>query len=632
MHVAVTAHHIESDAAGSARRAFWWSGAVLLAVKLVLIWRTPPFGDEAWYAWEARHLAWAYSDLPGLTAWLIRLGMETAGHSPFGMRWPFLLLATFVPWLIVRAALRFTDAKTAWLAGCCAWLLPLLGSLGFLALPDVPLTFAAALGFLALVRLRESVDATACLWLAVALVIGALSHYRFALLLLAGGVAVLCDARLRRTLREPRMWLVLAVGALAWLPLLIWNFEHHQAGFAFQLSERHPWSPHAGGLVFAVGHLASVGIPLLCTLIPAGLMAVRHWRDIASPVPWRLIAIAGGVPLLVYLSLAFFADQERVSFHWTLQAWLPWLALTPIVLTLWSKKAQRAFWITAVLWCALCLTAAAMLALPSMRERLATGRWYPDNFSGWREIATEVAKMQARDPRPLVADNFMLAAQLAFALPNEDIRVLDHPLNAKHGRAAQLDIWNLHFDESELLPRYRLIVEDSATPMKARLRYYQSLCRRLDSDLPPAEVLNVDHGRKRFLMFDLGGRFMLDRELMQSWRCRTPALAWIDLPAPNAGIEGDVLEVAGWAFKDGTGIARIDVLIDGEPVAQADYGFDAPQVAAFWQVSTDTAHPHVGFRARIDVSALTPGEHWLGLRLVANDGGVEEWPQQRLLR
>lgn len=629
--MAAPAPHIDIDAAASARRAFWWLGAILLVAKLVLALRMPPFGDEAWYAWEGQHPAWAYSDLPGLTAWMIRFGEEVAGHSTLGMRWPFLLMATLVPWLIVRAALHFTDARNAWLAGCCAWLLPLLGSLGFLALPDVPLTFSAALGFLALVRLRERVSAASSLLLALSLVIGALSHYRFALLLPAGGLAVLCDPLLRRTLRDPRVWLALMAGVLAWVPLLHWNLVHGQAGIAFQFSERHPWSPHAGGVVFALTHLVSVGV-LLCALLPAGLMAVRHWRDTSLRTPWRLIAVSGGVPLLAYLVLAFFADRERVTFHWTLQAWLPWLTLVPLVVARWSRRARWIFWLAAGMWALLCLVAATLMASSSMRERLAASRWYPDNFSGWNEIAAVVAERQSAEALPLVADNFMLAAQLAFALPDQDIRVLDHPLNAKHGRARQLTIWNLRFDESEPPSRFRLIIEDSATPMKARLRYYQSLCRRLDSDLVPLQVLNVDRGRKRFLVFDLVGGFALDRELMEPWSCRTPALAWIDQPAPDARIEGDVLEVAGWAFADGVGIARIDVLIDGVFVAQAGYGFDAPHVASYWQVSTDPAHPKVGFHARIDASGFAPGEHWLGLRLVARDGAVESWPEQRFVR
>ena len=54
----------------------WFIGLwlALLALKLVLAARLPLFVDEAFYWQEGRHLAWAYSDLPGLSAWLARIG------------------------------------------------------------------------------------------------------------------------------------------------------------------------------------------------------------------------------------------------------------------------------------------------------------------------------------------------------------------------------------------------------------------------------------------------------------------------------------------------------------------------------------------------------------------------------
>jgi hypothetical protein len=53
----------------------------LFLVKLMLVARLSPFGDEAFYWQESRHLAWGYSDLPPLTAWLIPLGETVAGHG-----------------------------------------------------------------------------------------------------------------------------------------------------------------------------------------------------------------------------------------------------------------------------------------------------------------------------------------------------------------------------------------------------------------------------------------------------------------------------------------------------------------------------------------------------------------------
>src|SRR5687767_13921647 len=129
----------------TARRAFWFLWALLLCFKLWIAARLPLFGDEAWYWLESQHPAWAYSDLPALTAWLIRLGTAVGGNTLLGVRWPFLALDMLVPWLVVRFALRWFGEAAAWRAGLLALLLPLLGGLGFLALPDTPLTLAAML-------------------------------------------------------------------------------------------------------------------------------------------------------------------------------------------------------------------------------------------------------------------------------------------------------------------------------------------------------------------------------------------------------------------------------------------------------------------------------------------------------
>ena len=77
---------------GSLRVKFVVLWAVLSLLKLALAWRLPLFVDEAFYAWEGQRLAWAYSDLPGLTAWLTRLGATVAGDSSLALRLPFLLL------------------------------------------------------------------------------------------------------------------------------------------------------------------------------------------------------------------------------------------------------------------------------------------------------------------------------------------------------------------------------------------------------------------------------------------------------------------------------------------------------------------------------------------------------------
>lgn len=608
---------------GSLRVKFVVLWALLCLLKLVLAWRLPLFVDEAFYAWEGQRLAWAYSDLPGLTAWLTRLGATVAGDSAFALRLPFLLLGVAVPWQVVGLARRTVGAGHAWQAGLLALLMPLSGWLGVMAMPDVPLVFAALLCLDGLLRCRAQPDVAGWIRLAAGLVIGGLSHYRFALVIAAGFAGLLLDPRARALLRRPALWLALALGAAAWLPLLGWNLAHAGAGWRFQMVERNPWAFHADGALWLPIQWLVV-TPMLFVLLVRTARGL--WRDEAYGDTRRLLAGVAAVAVAGYFALGFFADRERVSFHWPLAGWLVLVVAAPITLAQWRPWARRALVVLAACGLLAAFMFLAGAAWPSARAALADSRAYPAGFAGWDAIAQ---RLRADPPPPgtrLVADNFELAAQLTHALGRADVRVLDHALNHKHGRAAQLALWRALY-----APRGRdagvpawLVVEDSATPMKARLDYYHALCAQL-GPLPPPDVLDVDGGRKRFLIF----RLAVPATAMAA-TCVAPALAWIDAPARNAHV-GDAIAVSGWAFKDGAGLAKVTVTLDGRPVAEARYGRAMADVAAFWRISTDPAQPRVGFDANVDLAGVAPGRHALGLVLYGRDGSVEPWPSQPIV-
>ncbi|SJZ83593.1 Dolichyl-phosphate-mannose-protein mannosyltransferase [Lysobacter spongiicola DSM 21749] len=233
-----------------ARRIFLALFVLVFAVKLLVAARLPLFVDEAFYWLEGQHLAPAYSDLPGLTAWMARLGVTLGGDTALGLRLPFLLMAALVPWLVVKIARRTHGDRFGWQAGSLALLLPLAGTLGLMALPDAAMALATLLCIDAGARLLRRVDALAALELATGLVIGALSHYRFIAVIGVGFVALLLLPEGRRALRDARVWTAVAIGAAAWTPLVAWNFDNADAGLRFQLVDRHPWSFHWEGLYF----------------------------------------------------------------------------------------------------------------------------------------------------------------------------------------------------------------------------------------------------------------------------------------------------------------------------------------------------------------------------------------------
>jgi len=605
--------------ARDARRLFWTLFALVLATKLLVAARLPVFVDEAFYWLEGQHLAPAYSDLPGLTAWLARLGVTLGGDNALGLRLPFLLIAALVPWMVVRVTAREYGEAYGWQAGSFALLLPLAGTLGLLALPDAPMALATLLCIDAGARLLRRVSAGASLELALGLTVGALSHYRFIAVIGVGLVALLLLADGRKLLRDARVWTAIAIGAAAWTPLVAWNLDNADAGLRFQLVDRHPWSFHVEGLWF-IAIQALLVTPLLFVAL-----AVAGWRGnkSASPVS-RYFALLGGLVVLGFFGLGFFADTERVSFHWPLPGYLALVPLLPAVLAAWPRWLRGATWGLAGLGLVAMLGYYVAVSIPEVRSRAATEKWYPSNFAGWDELAETVRLVRAQMPEDtrIVAGNFKLGAELGFALDDPRIAVLDHPLNHKHGRAPQLRLWGLATAGREDWGDAPVLLVVGATDVKFSqlLKRYQQLCDWV-GPLPPAKFVNVDHGAQRFALFSLDPG-------QQQGSCVTPALAHINQPQPGEATSA-VFEVTGWAIKDQAGIAEVTVTLDGKPVAEATYGTRDAWVAGFWEGrSLDPNHPDVGFSAQVDASAFEPGRHWLGLTLHGADGSTEVWAEQ----
>ena len=596
------------------RRAFLalWTGLLLL--KLWLACTVPLLGDEAWYWLEGQHPAWAYSDLPGLTAWMARLGVAIGGDNALGLRWPFLLLGAALPWLSLRIAARWFGDDAGWRAGLFALLLPLASSTGLLALPDVPLVFATLLAFDACTALLASATSGACVQLAIALALGANSHYRFAIALFAGGAGLLASREGRTLLRRPGVLVALAIGAFAWLPILLFNLDQHAAGLRFQFIDRHPWSFHLYGLKLQLAQPILVGPVLYAALLWTLWQA---WRRSADP-RWRFVLVAAGVPIAIFIGFAPFVDIQRVSFHWPLSAYLPVLACLPWLLR--DCGYQRAAgWIIGsnTIVCAAMWLFAIQLALPGGDLRLARMGFYPQMFAGWNAVGAGTRDKLATMPADtvVVADNFILAAELEFALRGrKQVIALDHQLNTRHGRALQLSLWDR--DEHALPAQARhpvlLVVEEHALELELREPWNRHQCA-LFPGLRAVGELGVDEGRQRFLFYrhDPGA----------SGRCDAPALAFLDIPLPGAVVRNG-FDLRGWASQDGVGVARVEVLLDGRSVGLAHYGTDNPGVRSQWPDSDDPQHPDVGFIARVRLGGVADGEHLLALRVTGRDGRV----------
>lgn len=591
-------------------RGVAWLLVLGLIAKFALASSLPLFGDEAFYWLEAQHLAAAFDDVPAATPWLIALGTALGGDHPQAVRAPFLLLGLLTLAALVGVARELGQTRWAPTA-LLALLLPLALGNGLLALPDVPLNLAFVLCLWALLRLQRGAPQAGWL-LAGGLALGWLSHYRFVVPLAAAGLVLLISADGRRLLRLPALWWGGLIGNLLGLAPLLWQqWQAGGAGFAFQFRDRHPWSlqwePLADPLLQAL-----LTTPLLyLALLAAALWGVRSER----PPALRLAALIGASVLLLYWGLGLFADSERSRLHWPLPGYL---ALLPVLAALWGTRPEWRNGLFGALGLAAlgCIAAGGYLALAAVAPvRLAASDAYPHNFAGWGEIAEAVNKQlpAGPGPHPLLADNFMLAAQLQFALgPRVRVYSLDHPLNRKHGRAGELRRMQRDADHLPTASAERpllIVAEESASRLRQRPAWMLGLCRRFPAAATVQERL-IDHGRKRLLIWrDRGG---------DQARCLPPALGYLDSPRWGEPLRGGQ-PVQGWVLRGVAGVRAVR-LRGPAGVLALDYGRPLPSLAAQLGNSGDPQMPAVGF------TGVLPAD-WEGtsgwLRLEAQD--AEGW-------
>ena len=487
------------------RAAFVTVFLCLLAIKLVLALTLQPLGDEAFYWQESRHLAWGYSDLPPLTAWLIRAGEDVAGHGIWGMRWPFLLLGSCLPWVLVAFGQHAFDERAAWQAGLLCMCLPLAGSLGIVALPDVPLTVAGAVAMLALLRAMDKNRLRDWLLLGVALAVCWLSHYRAAMYMVAGLVLFFLTPRGRQQWRHGGFWLAMLIAALGLIPLVVSNWQQHGAGLMFQLVERNPWRFHVDTLVQPLEQAVTCTPFLYISLLWTAWCCWRRRRDGG---PWDVIACLSLTFIVVYFIAGLFADDQRFRVHWPLPGYLPLIAALPVLLRNFVGKNWRTFTVAgagiALFAQVAGLSYLGLAANPFASRWLGAARAFPTSLIGWKQGA-DIAKVQlVTQPAVLVADNFMMAAELDFQFNGQRAAYsLDSPLNVKYGRAPQLALWGL--DETALRHAHPgsqvlLVVDEHALRERERASWLGSLCGRIDN-LQLVQKLGLFDNRKSIAFY-----------------------------------------------------------------------------------------------------------------------------------
>ncbi|MDQ1000803.1 beta-N-acetylglucosaminidase [Neobacillus niacini] len=94
-----------------------------------------------------------------------------------------------------------------------------------------------------------------------------------------------------------------------------------------------------------------------------------------------------------------------------------------------------------------------------------------------------------------------------------------------------------------------------------------------------------------------------------------PAVGWMDDPATGTTVSGNST-VRGWLI-DGSGVAKVEVLVDGDVVGQAQYGLSRPDVLTYYP---EYQNSNGGYEFTLNTENLSNGTHYITVRSTALNG------------
>ncbi len=562
----------------------------LLVFQVLLLFSMQLFGDEAFYWLEAQHLDWSYTEVPGWTPWMIRLGTAIFGNHYFSLRLfsylSFLALFYAAFLLAKEFSLKFNNL----LLILC---IPLMVLIATMALPDIWLLFFVLwLSYFlvravkynknhdwvvigALVALSINVHVRMWIWLFFAAVVFVVLYYR------------------ELKVIKPALLLALPIVLLGLIPILYFNFNHDFALFVFQFGRRHPWEFQLSNFNFLLSQFIVV-TPVVLFVWFKSLTQIKNQPKI---VKWILLTAL--VHALFYFVTSLFADGLRTTVHWLLISYVPVLVLAPYLLPNNMKLINFAQISGAVF--SLLLLAGLVL---DGKESSAIQARILDNSIGWQQLSKEVDKnLQALSIDEIVADYFMTAAELAFELNRPDkIKVLPHEKSIKHGRQKQLQIMGLLLDKpQEFREKSLLVVEDSTLKLKNKGKYYAQLCSYFPQ-MNYLKTVSIEQSNKQFHLFkinDNGG-------------CDIPPLFYV-----NSQLDDSILTVSGWVVLDKIGIQSL-WLVAQEELQISNFRNTNEGIAQQFPEINDPDSPYNGFELRLKKENIRNRQ--FRLKAIAKDG------------
>lgn len=384
---------------------------IVVAGNVISWWIIDIHPDEGYYwAWSV-YPGLSYYDHPPMVGWLLWIISKTIGISDVTLRLPAVIAWAVAAWVVYSITSGLFDRKSyGWLALLIYCMLPVFQAASHIVTPDSPLLLFIALTYYYLfVAFR---DRSHRAWLLTGFSVGLamLSKYNTVLVPVSVFIGMMATGRGRQFLATWRPWLAIAVSALVFTPVVLWNYLNDWASFSYQLGHGIPSESKFSFeylWIYIGGQLGAALLWVMAAMIVATFRVRR--RESASDNAYIFVLVSGfWVPLIFF---GYAGSTTIGEVNWPAMAYLPGAILLAGMLgkfldpgftdrqatPVFTKRSLTGYRILVFVLLATCLfsvTLVNMFRFPNEARKLGiavlpTNTQLSDTF-GWQTLASEI--------------------------------------------------------------------------------------------------------------------------------------------------------------------------------------------------------------------------------------------------
>jgi dolichol-phosphate mannosyltransferase len=445
---------------GQDRRVVW--GIVLLLLLRFVSAATINLSPQETYYWNySIHPDLSYLDHPPMVAWVIRAGTLLLGKSEIGVRIGGLWLVVVSTWLLNALGRLWFSRRAGLWAALLFQVIPAYFIYGLIITPDIPLIcfWLLTIYLVSIAVLKDRPSA----WYGAGAALGfaMLSKYTALFLVPSALLFLMADRAHRKWLLRKEPYLAFFLSLVIFSPVVLWNYQHQWASFAFQFGRRlsgEEYQSHAYDPELLISHarhslIESLGIQVgaffvtfLAVLVLSFAVALYFTiKDQGSR--WKF-CLFFSFPILVFF--AVYSIGSKVNVNWTLPGYLALLIAAHTCYRYLRFKSGQRFKIAQRKMLVFSLYGPPILYVLALFHLTLVIPFVPVNksFTGWRELGKTVEREKAtieteKDKTTFIfgMDRYNITSELTFYMQDfKDVFSLSRKLLGKN--ALGFEFWD----------------------------------------------------------------------------------------------------------------------------------------------------------------------------------------------